>query len=161
MIPAIIYGVAFIDLLKIIQHKKNYWEVVTWGVYMFLLIIFVWTELYQKLETITDNNLNFLLIIVQAVLFTRAVHIITPEEKDIDTKKYFSDNRKLFFLTLLALVVVNVAIEKIVFDDQRVVWMRPTSFISVLICAFVDKRWLRTSIWIFFMVILIYYMFFL
>ena len=49
LIPAIIYGVAIVDLLKIFQHKIRYWELIAWGLLLMVLVINIWIELYQKL----------------------------------------------------------------------------------------------------------------
>ena len=72
LIPAIIYGVAIVDLLKIFSHRKNYFEVVGWGVFVLMLVVFSWMELYQKLELITGDNLSFFLIIIQSILFSQS-----------------------------------------------------------------------------------------
>ncbi len=52
LIPGIVYGVAIVNLLKIVQHKVNYWEEVFWGVLLLTTIINHWMELYKKLEKI-------------------------------------------------------------------------------------------------------------
>ena len=41
LIPAIIYGVAIVDLLKIFGHKKNYIEMMGWGIYLMMPVIFL------------------------------------------------------------------------------------------------------------------------
>ena len=39
--PAIIYGVAIIDLVKVFSHKKNYLEMVAWGSLLMVYITIV------------------------------------------------------------------------------------------------------------------------
>ncbi len=146
LIPAIIYGVAMVDLLKIFQHKKSYWEVVSWGILLFMIIINSWIELYQKLGSFVDNNINFYLIIGQAIMYAQTAYVITPEEKDADTKQYFHSVKKLFFLLLAGTIIVNVIIRYAVFDDDRAIWLRPLAVVLLLICAYVDKLWVRTII---------------
>lgn len=146
LIPAIIYGVAIIDLLKVFQHKKSYWELVSWGLLLMMIIINTWIELYQKLGSFVDNSLNFYLIIGQAIMFAQTAYVITPEEKDADTKKYFFSIRKLFFLLLAGTTTVNIIIRYAVFDDERVTWLRPLVIALLLICAFTDNKWIRTII---------------
>lgn len=153
LIPAIIYGVAIVDLMKIFQHKKNYWEVVLWGVYLFVIIVFMWTEIYEKLDAFTADIKSFFLIIIQAILYSQAVKVITPEEKDVDTKRYFLANRRKFFLITAAIVIMNVIVQYLVFDDHRDPWVRPIALGMVLLCAFIDHKWLRTAIWAFFSVV--------
>ncbi|MGL1885412.1 MAG: hypothetical protein OCD76_02760 [Reichenbachiella sp.] len=150
LIPAIIYGVAIVDLMKIFRHKNNYWEIVAWGVYIFMVIIFVWAELYQKLHALTSDIKNFFIIIIQAVVYAQLVAVITPEEKDINTKDYFLKNRKLFFLMISLALIVNTGVSYLVFEDHRASWVRPTALGLSLLCAFWDNRWLRTAIWAFF-----------
>ena len=100
LIPAIIYGVAIVDLLKIFNHRKNYIEMMGWGIFVMMSVIFSWIELFNKLEVITNDNINFFLIIGNAILFARIAAVITPEEKDADTKSYFGIyfNRSRIFL---------------------------------------------------------------
>lgn len=150
LIPAIIYGVAIVDLMKIFQHKKNYWELLIWGVYIFMAIVFTWTELYAKLHTITDDIGRFFMIIIQAILFAQIVAVITPEEKDVNTKEYFLENKTKFFILIAVTVVMNELMRILVFDDHRPSWVRPSVFVLVLVCAFYDNKWIRTGIWAFF-----------
>lgn len=145
LIPGIIYGVAIVDLLKIIQHRVNYWEIVLWGVLLMVTIIRHWMELYQKLEFLVDNNLNFFLIIGQAVIYAQAANVITPENLDSDTKAYFFKVRKTFFLIILVSLVFNVLLEFIVFEDHEL-WLRITGLPIVLACAYINKIWLRAAV---------------
>ena len=149
LIPAIIYGVAIVDLLKIFQHKKNYWEILAWGILLLIIVVNVWTELYQKLGSLVDNNLNFFVIITQAIFYALSVSIITPEEVHTDTKEYFFSVKRNFFLILAATTFFNIVVQLLVFDDQRAAWIRPTGIVLLLICAYVDKIWVRTSILVF------------
>ena len=41
LLPAIVYGVAIIDLLKVFSHEKNYWEMVAWGSLMMVYVVIV------------------------------------------------------------------------------------------------------------------------
>ncbi len=43
----------------------------------------------------------------------------------------------------------NIVVQLLVFDDQRAAWIRPTGIVLLLICAYVDKIWVRTSILVF------------
>lgn len=148
LIPGIIYGVAIVDLLKIVQHKVNYWEVVFWGILLMITIINHWMDLYQKLEAIVDDNLNFFLIIGQAMVYAQAANVITPDQGDKDTRAYFFKIRKTFFLILVGTIVVNMLLQFIVFDDQKT-WLRITGIPLMLACAFIDKIWVRTAIGIY------------
>ena len=96
LIPAIIYGVAIVDLMKIFQNKKNYWETVLWGIYMFVIIVFAWTELYQKLNVITDDIKSFFLVIIQSVVYAQAIRVLTPEERMMIQKAIFLKIGELF-----------------------------------------------------------------
>ena len=160
LIPAIIYGVAIVDLMKIFQNKKNYWETVLWGIYMFVIIVFAWTELYQKLNVITDDIKSFFLVIIQSVVYAQAIRVLTPEEKDDDTESYFLENRRTFFLLIAAIIIVNVAVQILVFDDQRPSWIRPVGLALVLTCAYYDSKRVRATVWGFFSVVSVLFIFF-
>ena len=89
LIPAIIYGVAIVDLLKVFKSRKTYWEITGWGVLLMVIIINTWAELYNKLGALVDSNINFFLIIGQSIVYAQAASLITPEEKHLNTKDYF------------------------------------------------------------------------
>jgi hypothetical protein len=146
LIPAIIYGVAIVDLLKIFSHRKNYFEMVGWGIFVLLVVVFSWMELYHKLESVTGNNLNFFLIIAQSILFSQAAALITPEQDIIDTKAYFFEKRKNFFFVLIAISLLGFVMQYLVFDDQKPSWIRPLAITFFLIGAYSNKTWLRTAV---------------
>lgn len=146
LIPAIIYGVAIVDLLKIFSHKKNYIEMVGWGIFVMTGLIFAWIELFNKLDTITGNNLSFFSIIIQAVLFARISALITPEEKDTETKEYFFSIRKVFFWLLTIVAVYGMFMRYFIYDDHAPLWMRPLVIGIYLICAYSNKYWLRITL---------------
>ena len=146
LIPAIIYGVAIVDLLKIFDHRKNYIEIVGWGLFTMMAVIFSWIELYNKLELVTANNTNFFLIVIQSVLYAKAAGIITPEEKDVDTKQYFFEVRKLFFLLLSASTLFNLLLQYFLYHNHPMLWLRIVTIIFFLSCAYVNKSWIRILI---------------
>ena len=148
LIPAIIYGVAIVDLLKIFNHKKNYIEMLGWGIYVMIGVIFNWTILFNKLELITVGNASFFLIIIQAVLFSRAAAIITPEQKDVDTKGYFMEIRVKFFWLISFIVIYGMLMRYFIYDDQTIYWLRPIAIALYLSAAYSNKYWLRMSIMI-------------
>src|SRR5210317_1782137 len=88
LIPAIVYGVAIVDLLKAFK-LKIYWEVTFWGTYLMMNAILLWLTLFNQLDYIVNNNLNLVLVLAQAILFAKSAELITPEEKDVDTKAYY------------------------------------------------------------------------
>lgn len=153
LIPAIIFGVAIVDLLKLFSHKKTYFELMGWGIFLLMAIINLWINLYEKLDVITSGNLMFLLIIVQAMLYARAANIITPEEKDVDTKKYFLSNYKSFFYLLVAISIVNSLLRYFVYDDNQAIWVRPLAIVLALICIVFNRVWVRTPIMIVFLIL--------
>jgi hypothetical protein len=146
LIPAIMYGVAIVDLLKIFNHKKNYIEIVGWGMFVMVGVIFTWIELFNKLEFISSDNMSFFFIIFQAVLFARLAAIITPEEKDIDTKEYFMGIRKKFFWLMTITTLYSILLRYFVYDDSAVSWFRPVIIIIYLTAAYSNKYWLRVSV---------------
>ena len=149
LIPAIIYGVAIVDLLKIFGHKKNYVEMMGWGIYLMMSVIFLWTELYSKLDLIVASQLNFFLIIAQAIMIAMLARIITPEEKDVDTKAYFFSIRNNFFFLASAAVAYNVVLSYTLYVDERVLWVRLLAIALYLTVGFSNRLWVRITILIF------------
>ena len=146
LIPAIIYGVAIVDLLKIFSHKNNYIEMVGWGIFVLLGVVFNWIELYDRLDLLLISNKNFFIIIGQAILFAKVASLITPEEKDSDTKAYFMRVRKLFFWLLSATTIYGIMVRYGLADDNSANWLRPLVIIIYLTVAYSDKYWLRLSL---------------
>ena len=132
LIPAIIYGVAIVDLLKIFSHKNNYVEMVGWGLYVMMGVIFNWIELYNRLGILSTSNISFFIIIGHAILYARLASLITPEEKDSDTKAYFMQVRKTFFWLISVTTAYGIAIRHGLSDDHTEVWVRPIVIIIYL-----------------------------
>ena len=97
LIPAIIYGVALVDLLKVFKGKLNYWELTVWGSIMMFYIVIVWLELFAKLELVSANKWFYLITIGKAIVVAQIAAVITPEDKDIDHKEYFLTVRRTIF----------------------------------------------------------------
>ncbi len=146
LIPGIIYGVAIIDLLKVFTHKDKYIEIVGWGTFSLLVFTYNWTILYNQLDLIVNVNLNFYLVILQAILISALASIITPEEKDVDTKKYFLEVRKNFFLLFAVFLVSGILMKHFVFHESSPIWLRPFAVLLVIICAYSNWYWLRITI---------------
>jgi len=153
LIPAIVFGVAIVDLLKLFSHKRTYFELVGWGIFLMLSIVGTWMRLFEKLDVIESSNLLFLLIIAQAMLYARTANIITPEEKHVNTKEYFFSIIKPFFLLIAVIAFFNLLMQYFVYDDHQSIWLRPLGIVLALICAFVNRVWVRTLIMAFFLLI--------
>ncbi len=155
LIPGIIYGVAIVDLLKVFTHKNKSFELVGWGVFSLLVITFNWTLLYAQLTLITNNNLNFYLVVFQAIIVSVLTSTISPEEKDIDTKKYFLEIRNSFFLLFAIYMISAIFMRYYVFNETEPAWIRPLGLLIFLICAYTNKYWLRISLLIFASIIMV------
>ena len=145
IIPAIIYGVAIVDLLKIFNHKKNYFELVGWGIFCLVAIVISWSEIYDKADIIVKDNFSFYVLVLQSIIVARIAAVITPEEKHINTKKYFFEIKKSFFLLLALSGFINLMSQYFVFDDRSPIYLRPILILIMLSCAFYDKVWFRTT----------------
>lgn len=145
IIPAIIYGVAIVDLLKIFNHKKNYFELVGWGIFCLVAIVISWSEVYNKADIIVKDNFSFYVLILQSIIVARIAAVITPEEKHINTKKYFMEIKKNFFLLLALSGFINLLSQYFVFNDHSPIYLRPILVLIMLSCAFYDKVWYRTT----------------
>ena len=159
LVPAIVFGAAIVDLLKVFQSRKGYYELIGWGAYMLLAISWLWYETFDKLDTVIVNKSGYFLIIIQAILYAAAAHTITPEEKDIDTKEYFLSIKKSFFIILTLIVGLLLFFQYAVYDDQHIAWIRMLAIPLFLSCAFIDNAWLRNGVLLFFCVIKFYTIF--
>ena len=143
LLPAIIYGVALIDLLKIFKGRKTYWEVVAWGSVFMIYIIIIWLELWAKLDMVATDKWFFILTIFKAILLAQIAASITPEEKDTNTKEYFLSVRVQFFLMVSALVIFNIFLQEFFYNDQRPWVIRIAILTLSLACVFFNKAWIR------------------
>ena len=146
LIPAIIYGVALVDLLKIFRHSKSYWEIIGWGIALFLNLIVSWFGLYEKLEILSSNILYFTAYIISPLVFAQAVFVLTPEEQDTDTKDYFLKSQKSFFMLLLLFTIINSLLSLIIESSVVFIWMRAVLIIPFIVVIFWPRMWLRASI---------------
>jgi len=146
IIPAIIYGVAIVDLLKIFSHKKNYFELVGWGVFCLIAIVISWSQIFGKAETIIRSTVSFYVLILQSIIVARIAAVITPEERHINTKKYFMEIKRSFFLLLAFSAFVNLLSQYFVFDDNAPILLRPIMILTMLACAYYNKIWFRTTV---------------
>ena len=156
IIPAVVFGIAVVDLNKIFKHKKGYYELIGWGLYLLLAICWLWYETYEKLGTFVDQKWGYFLLIIQAVLYSRAAAIITPEEKDIDTKNYYMAIKKPFFLILASIAALLIFYQLAFYDDGHILWVRFLAIPLLIGCAFIDNAWLRNGVLIFYSVTKIY-----
>ena len=144
VLPAMVYGVAVVDLLKIFRHKNNYWEMLGWGIMLMMYIVIIWLELWSKMEIVATNKWFFMLLIGHAILLSQTSHVLTPEAEDNDTEKYFYTNRKKFFVLTTLMVVLNMVIQEFFYDDQRPWFFRLSLVLVCIICVVVNKVWVRT-----------------
>jgi hypothetical protein len=145
LIPAIIYGVALVDLLKVFKNKKTYWEVIAWGSVMMVYIIITWLELFAKLDMIAANKWYYILMIGKAIIVAQIAAIITPEEKDMNTKDYFISIKQGFFLLISLMTIFNYILQEFYYDDHRSWTLRLSIIALTLSCAFINKMWLRVA----------------
>lgn len=135
MIPAIVYGVAIVDLLKAFK-LSNYWELIYAGSWLLLNSIVLWLSLYNQLDYIVDNNLNLLLVLIQSILFAKSAELITPEEKDTDTKAYFEKViRNVILLQVIVFAIAGLN-EILIVDDRQNEFIRPITLTIGLIAVF-------------------------
>ncbi len=145
LIPAIIYGVAIVDLLKVFRHRKHYWESLLWGIVMMMAVIVMWLELYRKLGALADSNLSFILIIVQAMVYGQIASVLATEDESLSGKEHFINKQKQFFLLLALSALVNLLVQFLVFEDNKEL-LRLVSIPILLSVAYLNKVWLRTVI---------------
>ena len=136
LIPAIIYGVAIVDLLKVFRRKVYYWESLLWSILMMMSIIIIWLELYRKLGAIVDSNLAFILIIIQSVVYAQVASVLAPEDDSPSEKEYFVNMQKQFFILLALSAFVNLMVQFFVFEDNKEVIRMVSIPILLAMCLF-------------------------
>ncbi len=143
LIPAIIYGVAIVDLLKIFR-RGIYWEIVGWGVYLLTAAIILMLGLFNQLDYLVDSNINLLLIVLQSILFAKAVELLTPEEKDKDFQAYYTHVARYFILMIVLVFTLSWAAEYFIYDDRdKYEFIRPLSLLLGFIAVFWQNKWYR------------------
>ena len=145
LMPAIIYGVALVDLLKVFKSRKTYWEVVAWGSVFMVYIIIIWLELWAKLDLVATNKWFFILMILKAILLAQIAGVITPEEKNTNTKNYFLSVIVQIFLMVTALLIFNILLQEFFYNDYRPWSIRIAILVLSLSCVFFNKSWIRIA----------------
>jgi len=143
LIPGILYGIALVDLLKIVRHGTKYWETIMWTFILFLVVIADWFKLYNFVDKISENITLFTLYILSPLIFVQVCFTLTPGENDTDMKKYFLDNRKAFFTTVVLYIISKLSIQYLVENDGKLI-IRLLGISLYSLCIFSDKIWVRT-----------------
>ena len=141
LIPGIIYGVGLVDLLKTLR-PKIYWEIPAMAFLLFLTLIVNWFMYADRLMNTSMNLGMYALSMVTPLIFAKACGVLTPEMDVTDTKKYFLDIQKIFFLLMAAHVSVNIIIQILLTDDGLNI-QRFVGVAFLLSCAFYQALWLR------------------
>lgn len=90
--------------------------------------------------------MSFFLIIGQAILIAKISAVITPEDRDEDTKQYFFENRKTFFWLLSISTIYGFILQYAVYDNQAPSWLKVTAIAIYLSVAYSSKYWVRISL---------------
>ena len=145
LIPAIVYGVAIVDLLKAFK-LTHYWELVYAGAWLMMNAIILWLSLFNQLDYIVNDNINLLLVLVQAILFAKSAELLTPEEKDTDTKAYYEGVVRYVILLQVLVFAIAGLNEILMYDDRQNVIVRPISIALGLVAVFWPNRVYRRII---------------
>ena len=145
LIPAIVYGVAIVDLLKAFK-LSNYWELIYAGGWLLLNAVILWLSLFNQLDFIVNNNLNLLLVLVQAILFAKSAEMLTPEEKDKDTRAYYEGVVRYVILLQILVFAIAGLNEILMYDDRQNVYLRPASIVLGLVAVFWPNKFYRRFI---------------
>ena len=117
-----------------------------WALFMMGAIVALWIDLYDRLDLITNSNLLFLLLIGQAMLYAQASTVLTPEEKHLDTKKYFYSIKRVFFIIITGTILFNFLLNQFVYHNPDRQYIRLFGIVIVGILIFYDRKWLRLTI---------------
>ena len=136
-----------LDLQKLI-NKRNYSEMVAWGVLLITYVIIIWQELFVKLSLVANGVFFFVFSVVKAIVMAQMAYQLTPEEKVEDTKEYFLGAKKRFFLLTAGVTALNLIEQQFMFNDERSPLLR-LGFVGLLVaCAFWDNLWMRWTAWV-------------
>jgi len=142
VIPAIIYGLALVELVRIYRHKSQYWETNLLGFFLFLTIIFDRYKTFPYIDQLFDNMFVFTLYMIAPLVFMQACYTLTPEVEEDVAIEHFKNRRKSFFVLLAVFTSFNVVIE-IFLIDQGMLYMRIAVVLLFVSNALFDKLWLR------------------
>lgn len=142
LIPAIVYGVAIVELLKSFK-VTNYWELIYTGTWLMLNSIILWLTLFNQLDFLIDNNINLLLVLLQAILFAKSAEMLTPEEKDTDTKAYYEGVIRYVILLQVFVFMIAGINEILIFDDRQNYIVRPVAIALGIIAVFWPNKYYR------------------
>lgn len=143
-IPGVIYGVGVVDLLKIFKSKM-YWEIIAWGIVLFLSLIIQWFTLFERLNVINMDIGLFTILLLGPLVYTMTCTVLTPEEEDLgNTEMYFLNIRRKFFIWVLIGMVVSTLLQVVVTNDGRG-FLRLIILPFILGCIFSDKTWIRVT----------------
>ena len=142
LILGILYGVALVDLLKIIRHKNHYWESIVWLVILFLVVIADWFRLYNFVDIISQDIFLFTLYILTPLIFVQVYFTLTPEDENQSMKDYFLQTRKQFFTTIIIYLISKILLQYYIHDDGKL-FLRVLGISLYTICIFWDKVWIR------------------
>ena len=140
LIPAIVYGVAIVELLKSFK-VTNYWELIYTGTWLMLNSIILWLTLFNQLDFLIDNNINLLLVLLQAILFAKSAEMLTPEEKDTDTKVYYEGVIRYVILLQVFVFMIAGINEILIFDDRQNYIVRPVAIALGIIAVFWPNKY--------------------
>ena len=143
LIPAIIYGVAIIDVLQIFDTKKAYYEMVGWGLGILIAVVNDWARLFERLEEIATDRFFFLLLLAQSCLVVQIARVISPGENNPDTKAYFISIHRKFFVLLIASIVFSSLISIFYYNENDPIWYRITGVMVFVPCVFINRAWIR------------------
>ncbi|MCK5368914.1 MAG: hypothetical protein KAQ62_10190 [Cyclobacteriaceae bacterium] len=145
LIPGLIYGVGVVDLIKV-TFRLQYWEIYIWASILFLVLILQWYSLYNTMDQTINSKLSFTLMMISPLVFTRGCYLFTPDE-DTDTKEYFLKCRKVFFVNMILMILINSGLQLfIIAESDNRMFSRFLFLPLMIIACYWDNKWYRLSI---------------
>ena len=105
--------------------------------------IILWLTLFNQLDFLIDNNINLLLVLLQAILFAKSAEMLTPEEKDTDTKAYYEGVIRYVILLQVFVFMIAGINEILIFDDRQNYIVRPLAIALGIIAVFWPNKYYR------------------
>jgi len=144
--PLLIYGIAVSELMihwrDYLKHGRRYWPHLIFGILLLELAFSNFYFLYDVLDQLFVNYLNFLARLTPPLVFLLLVSVYTPEE-NVDVKTYFNDKMRTIFLLLSFFIFLNMIME-IGWDELT--YIRASAVVMCLLVAWFNSK---TIFWIF------------
>jgi len=138
--PLLIYGIAVSELMihwrDYLKSGRRYWPHLIFGILLLELAFSNFYFLYDVLDQLFVNYLNFLARLTPPLVFLLLVSVYTPEE-NVDVKTYFNDKMRTIFLLLSFFIFLNMIME---IGWNELTYIRASAIFMCLLVAWFNSK---------------------